>query len=407
MTNGMKVALVIERLESWRGGAETSTALFAGHLTYLGCEVHVVTTTNMPSTPDMKILPIKASGALRAARTHLFAQRAARYLASKDYNIVHAITPCMAADIYQPRGGTVPETLQRNVAIRAGHRSRGLKRIGQQLNLKYRIIAHLERRMLTRNPAPWVISISDYVTEQLQRHYGFDPSRIRKIFNGVDSDPTPPADRAQQRAEVRAQYRLKDDDLLLLCVAHNFKLKGVHRLIEALARVRYGGPSSNTPPARGGRFFAIVVGRDNPRAFARLAEQKHVEDRVIFAGPTQRIPGFYHAADVLVHPTYYDPCSRVVLEALAAGVPVITTRFNGAAERIVDGREGYVIESPDDVPALASAITALCDNDHRRACAAAALKATKGITMREHAKQAMKLYEELIDSGTLRRGAYR
>ncbi len=403
----MKVALVIERLETWRGGAETSTASFAGHLAYLGCEVHVVTTTNVPSTPAMHILPIRASGALRAARTLLFAQRAARYLQGKDYDVVHCITPCMAADIYQPRGGTVPETLNRNVALRTSAGSRGLKRIGQQLSLKYRIIARLERRLLTRRPAPWVISISDYVTEQVRRHYGLDSARVRKIFNGVDPDPTPAADRAGQRAEIRSQYGLRGHDLLLLCVAHNFKLKGVHRLIEALARVRYGGAKGTTPVDRRGRVIAVVVGRDNPRSLARLAEQKHVERQVIFAGPTQRIAAFYHAADVLVHPTYYDPCSRVVLEAMAAGVPVITTRFNGAAERITNGREGYVIDSPDDVSALADAIVALCDDNHRRACAEAAPRAISGVTMREHARQAVRFYEELIESGSLRKGGYR
>lgn len=403
----MKVALVIERIETWRGGAETSTALFAGHLAHLGCEVHVVTTTNVPSTPDMRIIPIKAGGTLRATRTLLFTQRAARYLHGKDYDIVHSITPCMAADVYQPRGGTVPETLLRNVAVRSGTGARGLKRISQQLSLKYQISARMERRLLTRKPAPWVISLSDYVTDQLQRHYGFDSARVRKIFNGVDSDPTPLAERARQRAEVRAQYHLKNDDLLLLCVAHNFKLKGVHRLIEALARVRYGAPGEASPPVRGGRVFTVIVGRDNPRSLAQLAQRKHVENRVVFAGPTQRIASFYHAADVLVHPTYYDPCSRVVLEALASGVPVITTRFNGAAERITEGREGYVIDSPDDVSSLAGAIIALCDDDHRRACAAAAPRAVAGISMREHAKQSVRLYEELVERGALRKGGYR
>lgn len=399
----MKVALVIERIETWRGGAETSTMLFANHLARLGCEVHVITTSHIPSTPDLKIVPIRANSGLRAMRTLSFARRATRYLRGKDYDVVHGITPCAALDVYQPRGGTVPETLQRNLAVRAGPGARSLKRVAQQLNLKYRVVAGLERRLLRRRPAPWVISLSDYVTDQLHRHYAFDTGRIRKIFNGVDPDATPPAERDRQRAEVRAQYNLTDDDLLLLCVAHNFRLKGVGRLIESLARVRGGLVS----PDRGKKIISVVLGRDNPRSFARQARQLGVADRVLFAGPTQRITAFYHGADVLVHPTYYDPCSRVVLEALAAGLPVITTRFNGAAERITTGRHGYVIDSPDDVAGLADAIARLTDDRHRRTCAEVAPEATAGISMREHARQARSLYNELVAAGTLRRGGYR
>jgi UDP-glucose:(heptosyl)LPS alpha-1,3-glucosyltransferase len=96
-----------------------------------------------------------------------------------------------------------------------------------------------------------------------------------------------------------------------------------------------------------------------------------------------------------------------VLEALAAGLPVITTRFNGAAERITNGREGYVLDSPDDVAGLAQAIVRLCDDDYRRSCADAAPGATSGISMREHARRACRLYEELVASGEPIRGGYR
>ena len=403
----MKVALVIERIEAWRGGAETSTMLFASHLARLGCEVHAITTTNVPSTPDLTIIPIKVAGGLRAMRTLVFAQRAARYLRGRNYDIVHAITPCAAADIYQPRGGTVPETLDRNLAIRARAGARSFKRLSQQLNLKYRVVARLERRLLNRRPAPWVISISDYVTDQLRRHYRFGHARIRKIFNGVDPDATPVAERASQRADLRARYALAEGDLTLLAVAHNFKLKGVGRLIEALACIPRGGFEGAKEFIRGRKITAVVVGRDNPRSLARLAQQRQVADRVIFAGPTQRMSMFYHAADILVHPTYYDPCSRVVLEALAAGLPVITTRFNGAAERIANGQQGYVLESPDDVAGLAQAIVRLGDDQHRRSCAEAAPGAVAGISMGEHARRACRLYEELVASGEPKRGGYR
>jgi UDP-glucose:(heptosyl)LPS alpha-1,3-glucosyltransferase len=151
----------------------------------------------------------------------------------------------------------------------------------------------------------------------------------------------------------------------------------------------------------------LVVGRDNPAPFARLAAQLGVAERLLFTGPTPRVQTFFHAADVLVHDTYYDPCSRVVLEAMVSSLPVITTRHNGAAERIVDGREGYVIDSADNVAALAERIERLADPAHRQACARNAPRAVESCTMREHARRVAELYQELLRSGEIARGGYR
>lgn len=394
----MNVALIMERVETWRGGAETSTMQFANHLAGLGCTVTVVTTTNVPSTPSMTIVPIRVNSTLRAAKTRLFARRAARYVREHDFDVVHSITPCPVADVYQPRGGTVPEMLARNRALRCGVVRRGWKRFSQGLSLKYRTLARLERRLLTRRPAPWVIAISQYVSDQLRRHYDFDADRVRLVFNGVDPDETPPDERRTHRIEIRRQFGLADDDLLALCVAHNFKLKGVGKMISALSS-RFTASSDHT--------YVVVVGRDNPTPFVRLAERLGVADRVFFAGPSQRVQAFFHAADLLVHPTFYDPCSRVVLEAMAAGLPVITTRFNGAAERIAEGREGYVIDSPHDVDALGDRIIRLADGEHRRACARRAPEAVREITMKKHATDVLRLYEDIVSNGEVRRGGYR
>ncbi|MHC4796795.1 MAG: glycosyltransferase, partial [Planctomycetota bacterium] len=99
--------------------------------------------------------------------------------------------------------------------------------------------------------------------------------------------------------------------------------------------------------------------------------------------------------------------SRVVLEAMASGLPIITTRFNGAAERIENGSEGYVIDSPMNVEALSGSIERLLDQDHRRVCGARALEAVAGVTMRDHAAKILVLYEEMLVSGEVNRGGYR
>jgi UDP-glucose:(heptosyl)LPS alpha-1,3-glucosyltransferase len=395
----MNVALIIERIETWRGGAETSTMQFVAHLAQQDCQVTVVTLSPMPSTPKFTVTPIHVRTPFRARRTALFAERAADFVRAANVDIVHAITPCPVADVYQPRGGTVPEMLARNVAIRSSHIHRGVKRISQQFNRKYHVLADLERSLLTRPEPPLVVAISQYVAEQLKQHYRFDPDRIRIVFNGVDPDQTPADTVLEHRRQIRRQFNLPDDDRMVLCVAHNFKLKGVGRLIEAVARL---DRKPDHP-----HFHVVIVGRDNPNPFLKLAERLHVADRVIFAGPTKRIDEFFHAADCLAHPTYYDPCSRVVLEAMSAGLPVITTRFNGASERITDGREGYVIDSPMDVAALADRLGRLLDHDHCRACGQAAANAVADATMEQHAIKIRQLYDDVLSASDSRKGSNR
>ncbi|UCD28881.1 MAG: glycosyltransferase family 4 protein [Planctomycetota bacterium] len=401
----MNVALIMERIETWRGGAETSTISFAGHLADSGCKVSILTCSAIPSTPTITVVPIGASGALRAVKTWLFSRRTARYIREHHFDIVHCITPCPVADVYQPRGGTLPEALERNLATRGNPLYRGIKRVFQTTSLKYRVVAALERRLLNRRYTPWVIAISQYVVDQLERHYNFDASRIRQIFNGVDPDLTPLGERKTRRTQIRRQFKLADDDLFVLCVAHNFKLKGVAKLIEALALLR--ARQRQDCQASGRRIYGVIVGRDNPTGYMKLAHHLGIADRIIFAGPTQRIHAFYHAADLLAHPTYYDPCSRVVLEAMAAGLPVITTGYNGAAERIKNGKQGYVIDSPMKVEALADGIDRLSDDKHRRECASNACTAVANITMKEHTQEVLSLYEEIIKSDGPKRGGYR
>ncbi len=399
----LNVALVMERIEPWRGGAETSTMLFARHLAERRCRVTILTSSDAQSMPGLEVVPIRVTRSLRPLRTLQFSRRAAGYVRGRHFDVVHAITPCLAADVYQPRGGTIPETLQRNLALRPAAASRGFKGLTQKLNLKYRTMARLERRLLQRRPTPWVIAISDYVARQLRRHYDFPPEAIRLIFNGVDPDHSSLAERVEHRQNIRRQLGLRPDDLMALCVAHNFKLKGVPRLIEALAHLdRHPRGTSEKKPRHG--LYAVIVGRDDLTPHTRLAEQLGIAGRVIFAGPTQRIAAFFHAADFLVHPTYYDPCSRVVLEGMAAGLPAITTRYNGASEKIVHGESGYVIEDPADVAGLAAAMEGLCDPVRRGQMAARALAAVSDLTMARHADQVMALYDELLRGRAARPG---
>lgn len=382
----MRVALVSEWLDAWRGGAETSTLQFMHRLMDAGIEVHVFTRSRPSPAPGLNVCSIPGASMSRTRQSATFAHRVQRRLSAGQFDVVHAISPCRFADIYQPRGGTVAETVERNVALRNPGPARSFKRLANHLNLKQRYLLRLERQLFGSADGPTVVAISDYVARQLSLHYSLPGERIRRIYNGVEADPTPPAERADQRQALRREFGVADGDLLVLTVAHNFRLKGVQRWMEALQFLR--GRKAHD-------VRALVVGRGDSPQWHRQAQRMGITDVLTFVGPSDRVRSLYHAADCLMHPTYYDPCSRVVLEAMVAGLPCVTTRWDGAAEMIVDDVSGLIVDDPDDVVALAAGIEKLRDPRIRRAMGAAAARIADQVSMKRHAHAMIEVYEEI------------
>ena len=128
----------------------------------------------------------------------------------------------------------------------------------------------------------------------------------------------------------------------------------------------------------------------NEDDLVRLAARLGVAGRMLFAGHCMEMRNAYFAADFLVHPTFYDPCSLVVLEALACGLPVITSRFNGASELLSPPSDGVVIDDPHDAPVLAAAMHRFTDRDYRTAASSAARQTGTRWTFEHH-------YQALLD----------
>ena len=386
----MKVALVSEWIDAWRGGAETSTDQFMRHLLRHGVDVTVFTRSHPSPTPDVRVRTILVTTPARSRRTRQFARRAAAAVRQERFDVVHAVSPCLAADVYEPRGGTVAETVLRNLAIRPPGVWRELKRAANRLNLKQRLMLKLEQELLGGPRQPMLIALSDYVVRQLRTHYDYPVGRIRKVFNGVDPDRTDADTRRRDRADIRGLYGIREDDYLVIVVAHNFRLKGLGRWLEALERLA----EDTKLPLR-----SLVIGKDASMVWKHTVVRKGLSGRVRFTGPTRRVGTFLHAADVLVHPTHYDPCSRVVLEALAAGLPVITTEHDGASEVIENGINGFVVNEMGCVGALSDCVVRLADPRLRAKVGAEALDTADRVSMARHTEGVVQVYREMIGGG--------
>jgi UDP-glucose:(heptosyl)LPS alpha-1,3-glucosyltransferase len=210
--------------------------------------------------------------------------------------------------------------------------------------LYHRIVLALERRVLTRTPR--IVAIARRGKTEVERLYGVPPESVTVVYNGVDLDRFHPRHRHAHRARARDEAGVAKDDHALLFVGSGFDRKGLATALDTLHALP--DPASRL----------IVVGKGDQRPFAALATRLGVDDRVTWLGPRRDIERWYAAADVLVLPARYEPFGNVHLEALASGVPVVTSTAAGGAELIVDGVNGAV-RAPRDATGMAQAVVAL------------------------------------------------
>jgi UDP-glucose:(heptosyl)LPS alpha-1,3-glucosyltransferase len=203
------------------------------------------------------------------------------------------------------------------------------------------------------------------------------------------------------RSQCREQYGIAPNEVVGLFAAMNYHLKGLEPLLHATQRL-FARPEfvGNAPP-----FRLMIVGHPRAHSYQKLAHQLGIDDAVRFVGYCPEMRNAYFAADFLVHPTFYDPCSLVVLEALACGLPVITTRYNGASELLhstAPHQEGYVISDPHDHQQLAWCMAQMIDTGRRHAFAQAARRTATQWTFEQHYRQLMSV---LVDAAQRKQAA--
>jgi UDP-glucose:(heptosyl)LPS alpha-1,3-glucosyltransferase len=389
-----KVAIIVERAKIALGGAERSVFELAAALSGLGPKVTILAARGQANTKSVQVVCRDEPG--RRVSYPIFVKALKEHLAKSDYDIVHSVLPFDFADVYQPRGGTYAESIQRHIASHQSTLVEAYKKITAFFNHRRSALLRTEAELARRADGPVIAALSEYVAGQFERHYGTDPRRIIVIPNGVKSPKQIDRDRADRlRAQILAdvQIRESDDPVLFLFVAHNFRLKGLGPLLRAMTLI------ADRDGER--KCCLIVVGNDKTQRYRRYARRLNATtsgQRVVFLGHLSHVQTILSIVDVAVLPTFYDPSSRFILEALAAGKPVITTKFNGATDLFENGRHGRVIDTPESVETLAGAIRWFTDRDNiRKASEAIAEDNLKErVSVNRVAKELMAVYESIL-----------
>lgn len=375
----MDVALCYESVLPARGGAETYIGDLARRLARDGHAVHLYA-----AHWDAAALPaathfhrIDAPRGPRFLRPWRFAAACEAALARAAHDVSVGFDKTWGQDVLYPQAGLRAATDDHNLLKYARPAARALARVGKWLDPAAWSYARLERKQYLGPRRPLVVANSNMVRGHFEHYYGVPPEAVRVVRSAIDPLRFVADDRPKRRFEERARWQAEPDETVALFVAMNYRLKGLGPLLNAVALVPRDRP-----------FKLVVVGHPNFRRYQRQSERLGVADRVRFLGHRADPRDCYFGADLLVHPTFYDPCSLVALEALACGLPVVTTRYNGASELLSPPADGLVIDDPHDAPALAAVLARFLDRD-RRAAAVAAARQTAAKWTFEHHYQAL------------------
>jgi UDP-glucose:(heptosyl)LPS alpha-1,3-glucosyltransferase len=313
----------------------------------------------------------------RLWRDASFAAAVRRALAQDRPDIVQTHERIDGCDIFRAGDGVHRVWLEERV--RAGGPR---ERMRIAVNPYHRYVLDAEARVFANPALKAVICISQMVKEDVRAHFRVPDDRLHVIYNAVDPEEFSPAVR-KDRAATRAHLDLADHHVAFLLVGSGYARKGVPAAIQALAQL---------PEAA----RLVVVGRDkDPARYKTLAQRAGVRSRVVFAGPQQDPRSFLGASDAFVLPTLYDPLSNAVLEALACGLPDVTSRRCGAGELGVAHGAGFICDASDDA-ALAGHMGRLLDADERARAAGRAIEAVAALTPDAMAHRLLELYGSLL-----------
>ena len=347
----MKIALVRKTYTPY-GGAERYLAQLIQRLGHQGHAVHIFASRWDQNAPKSlgkegkinvffhRVPSIRTPSFLEALSFALFAKH---LLQEESFDIIHSFERTLYQDIYRAGDGCHREWLIQRKKI-----DPWTKRLSHPVNPLHTTLLFLERKLFQSPRLKRVIANSQRGKEEIIRHYGVLADKIEVIYNGVDLNLFNPLNVELYREKIRKEYGILQEAFVVLFLGSGFRRKGLDVLIASLPQWIEKIPHA----------ILLVAGKDRPRRYRKKARRLGMEDKIRFLGPTQRARELYAASDLFVLPTIYEPFSNACLEAMATGLPVVTTSINGIAELIEDRQNGFLVRNPSEPQEISAAVNA-------------------------------------------------
>jgi UDP-glucose:(heptosyl)LPS alpha-1,3-glucosyltransferase len=384
----MNIAFAYESVLPARGGCEHYISDLARRLVRDGHSVHLYATrwdaSSLPAA--MNYHPIPQQTGPRFIRPWRFANAVLTAMQLNHHDVTIGFDKTYGQDLLYPQGGLHAASAKHNIWKHPSGLNRSLAKLIKFFDPAHRSFSKLERRQYLTEPRPRIVVNSKMVLDHFTSIYGIPPKDIFVLPSAIDPERFSADDRPRRRAEERGKWNVSPEVPVGLFVGMNYRLKGLTPLLQAITRI-----PSELP------FKAVIVGSSKFQSYQKLVNQLGISERVQFEGFRADPKDCFFGADFLIHPTFYDPCSLVVLESLACGLPVITTKFNGASELYIDGVEGLVISDPHRTEELANAIIRMLDPTLRSSMTTASRLAAQRWTFDQHYRQLLKLFEQIAE----------
>ena len=370
----MKIAVVIPKY-GLVGGAESFAYEVSERLAEReGTEIHVFAHQWRRGKSPITFHKLSMFSFPRFLKQISFAYSSNKKINYENYDIVHSHDRIFRMDLMTMHG--IP------------HATWTEKARQKPFSLFDRSMTWVEKKGIMRSPMPMILPVSTLVKDELLKLYDLPEAKVRVIHPGVSTERFSTLNRESSRYEVRQRHGLSLHDLVILFVGMNFEIKRLELVLKGIADL----------VARGDRNFKLkllVVGKGNRERYQTLARNLGIVNQVIFAGVTREVEKYYFASDVFAMPSQFDTFGLAVLEAMAAGLPVIITKRVGARDLIDSDIQGFVLPEEPSTADLSEKLAFLMEKETRMKMGENAREVALRHSWDKTADQVANLYHEL------------
>jgi len=373
----MNLAFVHRRFDNM-GGTERDLLGLTRQLAGFGHEVHLYCgefrVTPDPNLHVHKVPYLRLGG---TAKLLSFAYFGPKMAYKGQHDLVISFGRVLRQDITRCGGGSYRVLLNRLDKVRSPY-----KKLTKWLN--NRLALQIEKIQYQKNHYRKIIAISQVVKNELMETYHIPTNDIEVIYDGIDLELFHPRNRQTSLAEIRTTHQISQEKIVLLFVGRGFSRKGLKNLLSVM-------------PKMDDRFHLLVVGGDNHlESYRDLCNDLNIGSKVTFAGSRTEIHKYYGASDLFILPSFQEAFGNVILEAMASGLPVITTLRAGASEVIQGELRDFLLADPDDINDMKHKIELLAVPDKLKRLGEMARQIAQNYTIESNARSIEALCRSLL-----------
>lgn len=373
----MKIA-VIRKNMSTIGGAENYLGLLIKGLMKEGHFVELICAkAPRKKIPGIEVHIAPASGFLSVMKDSSFAKNAEACAKAGNYDVVISLDRTSHQDIYRAGDGCHAQWLEYKGQIH------NLAKPLEKLNPLNTNLLELERKLY--DGSTHIIANSEMVKRDIQKHYKTPSTAITRIYNGIDLKKYHPEKRQKIAQQLDDKIIIHQNTHVFLFVGNGQERKGLKEALLALDLL-------NT--RLNGNFKFLILGKDGKEC-EPLVKKLGLTMQVRFLGEVDDPSPYLHAADLMLFPTHYDPCSNACLEAMAAGAVVLTTKRNGMAELLNDRQNGYVVDSPFELEEMYERLKHWIQCEEREAIRAASVETISHFSIEKNVQETLAVIQKL------------